>query len=136
MILLVGGNSALLEGLAQAFAITGQRVMVVASLEEASEVRMGRDPSLAVVERDLVARADPGQPYLAALLGASVALVTFREAGDPSRMLAAGVARRVLADLVLPLERNRLLALAEHVLSRARTTGRPGDVTLPESPAS
>lgn len=136
MILLAGGNSALLEGLAQAFANTGQRVVVVGSLEEASEVRRGPDPALAVVERAFVAQAEPGQPYLAALLGASVALVTFREAGDAARILPTGIARHVLADLELPLERHRLLALAEHVLSRARATGRPGDVTLPESPAS
>ncbi len=136
MIVLAGGNTALLEGLAQAFANTGQRVTVVGSLEEASEVRMSAEAVLVIVERELVARAEAGQPYLGALLGGAAALVTFREAGDTSRMLPAGVARHVLADLVLPLERNRLLALAEHVLSRARATGRPGDVTLPESPAS
>jgi hypothetical protein len=51
---------------------------------------------------------------------AAAALVTYREAGDTSRALPALLARHVLADLVLPLERNRLVALAEHLATRAR----------------
>jgi hypothetical protein len=50
--------------------------------------------------------------------------------------LPAQLARHVLADLVLPLERNRLVALAEHLATRARAVGRPSDVTLPGSSAS
>jgi hypothetical protein len=40
------------------------------------------------------------------------------------------------ADLVLPLKRNRLVALAEHLATRAKAVGRPADATLPDSPAS
>ena len=40
MILLAGGNTALLEGLAQALANTGQRVIVANSLDEAIDVNL------------------------------------------------------------------------------------------------
>jgi len=39
-------------------------------------------------------------------------------------MLAPALQRALLADLALPLERNRLLALVQHVEERARATGR------------
>lgn len=62
-------------------------------------------------------------------------MVTFRESGE-APTAAPGIARHVLADLVLPLERNRLVALAEHLAARARVTGRVPDVTRQEPPAS
>ena len=54
----------------------------------------------------------------------------------PSAYLDA-LARLVLADLTLPLERNRLLALVHRVADRARVTGRESGETpaLPEPPA-
>lgn len=135
MILLAGGNTALLEGLAQALANTGQRVVVAHSLDEAEELQ-APPPVLLVVARGLVSESDPAKSFLRGTLAGGSALVTYREAGDTSRALPATVARHVLADLVLPLERNRLVALAEHVTTRARTVGRTIDVTLPDSPAS
>lgn len=136
MILLAGGNVALLEGLAQALNHTGHRVAVAHSVEEAEELRAGHAPLLTVVERDLVASSEAGQALLRSSMAGGTAVVTYRGAGDTSRALAAGLARHVLADLVLPLERNRLLALAEHLASRARAVGRSSDVTPPEPSAS
>ena len=136
MILLAGGNTALLEGLAQALANTGQRVLVAHSLGEAGEL-LDRHPSiLTVAERELVTNTDPGRTFLRAMMAGGGALITYREAGDTSRALPALIARHVLADLVLPLERNRLVALAEHLATRAKAVGRPADATLPDSPAS
>jgi hypothetical protein len=63
-------------------------------------------------------------------------LVTYREAGDTSRALAASLARHILADLVLPLERNRLVALAEHLATRAKVIGRTADAPHPDTPAT
>jgi hypothetical protein len=136
MILLAGGNTALLEGLAQALANTGQRVVVAHSLDEAGELQARHPPILTVAERLLVTDTDPGRDFLRTTMAGGGALVTYREAGDTSRVLPALLARHVLADLVLPLERNRLVALAEHLASRAKEVGRPADVTLPDSPAS
>lgn len=136
MILLAGGNTALLEGLAQALANTGQRVLVAHSLDEAGELQARHPPILTVAERGLVTDTDPGRNFLHTTMAGGGALITYREAGDTSRALPAVLARHVLADLVLPLERNRLVALAEHLATRAKAVGRPADVTLPDSPAS
>jgi hypothetical protein len=136
MILLAGANNALLEGLAQALAHTGHRVTVAASLDEAQEQRARHELILTVVERGLLSADDAGQQFVRSTVAAGSALVAFREAGDTSRALPPSTARHVLADLVLPLERHRLVALAEHIATRARAVGRSPDVTLPESPAS
>jgi NAD(P)-dependent dehydrogenase (short-subunit alcohol dehydrogenase family) len=136
MILLAGGNTALLEGVAQALANTGQRVVVAHSLDEAGDLQVRHPPILTVAERGLVSDSDTGRNFLRTTMAGGGALVTYREAGDTSRALPALLARHVLADLVLPLERNRLVALAEHLATRAKAVGRPADVTLPDSPAS
>ena len=135
MILLAGGNTALLEGLAQALANTGQRLVVAHSLDEAQEMQ-GRQPAiLTVAERGWMSEADPVKSFLRATLAGGGALVTYREAGDTSRALDASLARHVLADLVLPLERNRLVALAEHLATRAKVIGRPTDIARPDPAA-
>jgi hypothetical protein len=136
MLLLAGGNAALLEGLAQALARTGQRVVVAQSIDEAEELQARHSAILTVAERGLVSEADSSRSLLQSTLAGGGALITYREAGDTSRALPASIARHVLADLVLPLERNRLVALAEHLASRAKAKGRSPDVTLPDSPAS
>jgi NAD(P)-dependent dehydrogenase (short-subunit alcohol dehydrogenase family) len=136
MILLAGGNTALLEGLAQAFANTGHRVVVAHSLDEARELQARNPPILMVAERGLLSEPESGKSFLHGTLAGGGALVTYREAGDTSRALPALLARHVLADLVLPLERNRLVALADHLATRAKAVGRQPDVTRPDSPAS
>jgi hypothetical protein len=118
MILLAGGNTALLEGLAQALANTGHRLVVAHSLSEAEELQ-SREPAL-----------------LTAVMAGGGALVTYREAGDTSRALPAPLARHVLADLVLPLERNRLVSLSEAVATRAKAVGRKADATHRDAPPS
>lgn len=136
MILLAGGTPALLEGLVQALATTGHRVLVASSLAEAADLQ-ARDPAvLAVVERGLLTDLETTRSFVRLAIGSGSTLVTFREAGDVSRALPPAVARHVLADLVLPLERTRLVALAEHVASRARVVGRPADPSSPEPQAS
>jgi hypothetical protein len=136
MILLAGVNTALLEGLAQALSSTGQRVVVADSLEEAEDLQARQPAILTVTERNLVSDSDPARAFLRDTLAGGGAIVTYREAGDTSRALPALLARHVLADLVLPLERNRLVALAEHLATRAKAVGRASDVTHPDSPAS
>jgi hypothetical protein len=62
------------------------------------------------------------------MLGISLApggaLLLYRVVGSPVIALPPGLQRAVLADLTLPLERNRLVALVTHVRDRARVTGR------------
>ena len=136
MILLAGSNTALLEGLAQALANTGQRVVVADSLDEAEEQQARQPAILTVAERGWVSETDLARSFMRATLASGGALVTYREAGDTSRALAASLARHVLADLVLPLERNRLVALAEHLATRAKVIGRTTDAVHPDSPGT
>lgn len=135
MILLAGGNTALLEGLAQALASTGHKVVVAHSADEADQLA-SQAPILTVAAREMVSDPDPERNILRGVVAGGGALISYREAGDTSRALSAPVARHVLADLVLPLERNRLVALVERVAARARAVGRNADVSPPDSHAS
>lgn len=130
-ILLVGEDAALLEGLAQMFAALGHNSTVVRTLAEAREASLRLSPIVAVVDRTLVAN----DHALGVTCAAGGATVLFGHADTPAGMLPAQVRRSVLADLTLPLERNRLLALVERVVSRAETVGRRSRNTPPETPA-
>jgi hypothetical protein len=122
-ILLVGRNAPLLEGLAQSFAALGQAPHVVLSLAEARELSMTLRPLVAVVDHELVADATGDAFGLA--LAAGGAIVLFRTLSDTyAAPLPIGLQRQVLAELTLPLERNRLVALVQTVTERARATGR------------
>jgi DNA-binding NtrC family response regulator len=129
MILLVGGDAALLEGLAQTLAARGYSTVITAGLQEAQEIAALQPPLLAVIDREFAATA-PG-PLLSIPLMRGGALVVFHQRTD-EREIVAPLQRVILADLALPLERNRLLALVQHVEERARATGRQ---TMNPSPA-
>lgn len=131
-ILLVGDDAALLEGLAQMLAAQGHSSAVVASVREARDVAQRTPPLVAVVDRTLVA----GDESLGLTMGAGGAMVLYRAAGAPDGVLSAALRRTVLADLTLPLERNRLVALVQRVEERAAAVGRgPRRDTPPETPA-
>ena len=122
MILLVGGDAALLEGVVQTLAARGYATTVSSSLQDAAECCGGNPPLVAVIDRDLAAEA-PGL-VLGIPLVRGGALVVFHQKVEEPAMLAPALQRALLADLALPLERNRLLALVQHVEERARATGR------------
>ena len=134
-VLLIGGDIALLEGLAQAFAAQGYAPRVVATLHEAREAATDTSipPLLAVVERGLA--TGTGADVLAIPLLAGGAFMLYRVRAEDDLPVPPAVQRAVLADLTLPLERNRLLALAQHVSDRAIATGRSGRRTPPEQRA-
>lgn len=129
-VLLVGEDAALLEGLSQSFAGLGYRTHVVTSLHEARETAADFTPLLAVVQRDLA--NDSASDALAIKLAAGGALVLFHVTDESKPAIPMGLQRSVMAELALPLERNRLMALAHHVQERARTTGRSRRQTPPE----
>lgn len=129
-VLLVGEDAALLEGLSQSFAGLGYRTHVAGTLHEAREVAADTAPLLAVVQRDLA--RDAAADFLAIKLSAGGALVLFHVTDDLRSAVPMGLQRSVMAELALPLERNRLMALAHHVQERARTTGRSRRQTPPE----
>lgn len=132
-VLLVGHDAALLEGLAQSFAAQGYAPRVVATLHEARDAAASRAPLLAVVERDLAAAASADA--LAIPLAPGGALMIFQGSGGSDAPLPPAVQRLVMAELTLPLERNRLLALAQHVHDRVIAAGRAQRRTPPEQRA-
>lgn len=132
-VLLVGEDGALLEGLSQSLAALGYVPQVRATLHEAREAASVAAPLLAVVERSLAAEANADA--LAILLAPGGALVLFHGTVDALPPISPTLQRSVLADLTLPLERNRLMALAQHVHERVLATGRAKRTTPPEQQA-
>jgi CheY-like chemotaxis protein len=133
MLILIGTDDALLEGLAQLLAGAGHRVQVAGSVAEAQELAQHAPPLLVVVNRDSVVE-DSGESVARIALAPGGAYVLYRTTSDQggSLALAHTIARQTLADLVLPLERQRLAALAQYVKARARESGRVRFDTPPE----
>lgn len=133
MLILIGTDDALLEGLAQLLAGAGHKVQVAHSVAEAEEIAAQSAPLLVVIDRDSVA-SDNGEAASRIPLASGGAFVLYRTTSDQggSLALAHGIARQTLADLALPLERQRLAALAQYVKARARESGRVRFDTPPE----
>lgn len=123
-ILLVGTELPLLEGLAQSLGALGFSPMVATTLHEGRELATHDMPLVAVISRKLA--AESSGEMLSIPLSPGGALVLYTSAATTLTSLSPSVQRSVLADLTLPLERNRLLALVQHVGDRARATGRGG----------
>lgn len=124
-ILLVGSSEAMLEGISQTLSAVGRTPHIATSLHDAQEIASGTRPLIAVVERSLAELHGP--ETLSLPLAPGGALVLFRSSTHEAIALSPALRRVVLADLTLPLERNRLMALVQHAAARARTTGRDAD---------
>lgn len=120
MILLVGTDLPLLEGIAQTLAAVGHRPVLAQSIAEGMQFAAGERPLLAVVDRELALGASDVQRLPLAPGGA---LVLYR-ASNGAASLPPALQRHVLAELTLPLERHRLVALVQKVRERAQVTGR------------
>lgn len=129
-ILVIGSDIALLEGLAQTLGATGHAPVLASSVAEAVERAAGAPPLIAVVERALAAS---GTEVLRLPLAPGGALVLYNsEAAGDRPAIARAVQRLTLAELTLPLERQRLVALAQHLEGRAISAGRGGHATSGE----
>ena len=134
-ILLIGSNGAMLEGLAQSLVNAGHITHHAHTAAQGVEIALADRPLVVVVERRS-AESDPDALRIPLASGGAVLLCHAEE--DAPSSLPAAMHRYVLADLTLPLERNRLQALIFRLADRARVTGReiiarpsPG---LPEVP--
>lgn len=123
-ILLIGTELPLLEGLAQSLASLGFVPMVAESIEEGRELAAQHPPLVSIVSRALASVSSA--ETLGIPLAPGGALMLYRAVGSPITTFSASVQRAVLADLALPLERNRLVALVQHVEQRAKAAGRGG----------
>lgn len=130
-VMLVGGDAALLEGLAQSLATQGHVPRIARTLAEARELSTAAPPLVLVVDRALA--SDAGAELLGTPLASGGARLLYRTASAPLAPLLPALQRAVLADLTLPLERHRLAALVQSVGERARLSGRTPRQTPPES---
>jgi DNA-binding NtrC family response regulator len=130
-VMLVGGDVALLEGLAQSLATLGHTTRVARTLAEARELSRAAPPLVLVVDRTVA--SDAGGELLTTPVASGGARLLYRTASSPLAPLLPALQRAVLADLTLPLERHRLAALVQSVGERARATGRTSHHTPPES---
>jgi len=129
-ILLVGPDSALLEGVAQSLAALGYVPFVVRALSEARDAAMSAAPLIALVEGALAESSSA--EVLGIPLAPGGAVLLYRTPDQAASTLVPTVRRAVLADLTLPLERHRLIALVQHVADRAQATGRRRPDSPPE----
>lgn len=121
-ILLVGTDVSLLEGLAQSLAAQGHATRVAPTFGEALEISTAFHPLIAVIERSMAANSV--REVLGLTLAAGGAVVLYRSSADQRSAVPHVLQRHVLADLALPLERNRLCALVQSVRDRAAAAGR------------
>lgn len=120
-ILLIGRDAALLEGLMQSLAGAGHSSRAAHSAAEGVEQAATHPPLVVLAERRL-AQSEP--ELLRAPLASGGALLLYHADDAEPGSLSAPLQRLVLADLALPLERHRLLALVQRVDERAQATGR------------
>jgi hypothetical protein len=120
-VILVGEDVALLEGLGQTLIGLGHDVSFAPNLPEAASAMASASPALAVVSCD--ALEDAGMAVTIPLLPGG-ALIVYGASHDDMPCLSPKVQRATLAQLVLPLERHRLVALVKTFYARSRTTGR------------
>lgn len=133
-ILLVGTDAPMLEGLTQSLAVLGHEIRVAVSLSDARDAVGGATrPLIAVVDRGLA--VEGAADAMRIPLESGGALVLYRLVGGIGAALSPALQRAVLADLTLPLERNRLVALVQSVEERSRATGRAQRTTPPETRA-
>jgi hypothetical protein len=120
-VILVGADTALLEGLAQTLLGLEHDVLFAATVEEAGAMASDDVPALTVVSSAALEDAGFGAS-LPLKLGS--ALIVYGSSHDDQPFLPTRLQRATLAHLVLPLERHRLVALIQSFESRSRTTGR------------
>jgi ActR/RegA family two-component response regulator len=123
VILLVGADDALLEGLSQSFAALGYAPNVVPGLGDARQAAASQAPLIAVVDDVLAAESSADVMGIALAPGGALVLYHGMNSGVCASQ-APGVTRAALANLAMPLERHRLFTLVQHVETRARATGR------------
>ena len=138
-IVLIGTDASLLEGIAQTLGAAGHRTRIARSAAEAASPPEEDAPLIVLAERALTLRDGeataellriplaPGGAVLLFRTGAAAAPAS--ESAEPP--LPAALRRATLAELTLPLERHRLVALAHSIEERALLTGRGNRAPTP-----
>lgn len=130
-VILVGTDASLLEGLSQTLGAVGSTTEVAASVMDALRKAAMDPPLLVVIDRECIGS---GADLLRMPLARGGALILYRTGDWAFSTLPAGVQRAVLADLLLPLERARLVALLHTISERSRQVGGDRPLGPPEAP--
>jgi hypothetical protein len=128
-VILVGADTALLEGLAQSLLGLEHDVLFATTVEEVAGLASDNMPALTIVSSAALEDAGFGAT-LPLTLGS--ALIVYGSSHDERPFLPPRLQRATLAHLVLPLERHRLVALIQSFESRSRTTGRSMRDEIPD----
>jgi hypothetical protein len=120
-VILVGADVALLEGLAQTLIGFGHEVLFAATVGEVAGALNEDYPAIAVVSTEALEDAGLGTTLPITPGGA---VIVYGKSHTDKSFLPPKLERATLAHLVLPLERQRLLALVQSFDIRSRTTGR------------
>lgn len=121
-VILVGVDVALLEGLAQTLIGFGHEVLFAATVAEVAGALNEDAPALAVVSSEALQEEDTG---ISLPITPGGAIIVYGKSHTDKPFLPPSLQRLTLAHLVLPLERQRLLALVQSFEIRSRTRGRP-----------
>lgn len=121
LLLIVGTDAALIEGTSQTLTAAGHQLLfsptLLESLESVGDVR----PIVVLVERSAI---DEIRMTMRVPLAEGGAFLVFHGEDAPRAPMPPRVQRATLAELELPLESKRLLALIRYVETRAQIVGR------------
>ncbi|HET7585726.1 MAG TPA: hypothetical protein VFK13_12500 [Gemmatimonadaceae bacterium] len=129
-VLLIGREGALLEGLARSLAGAGHVPHVAADAHDAVPPSPRALPLVIVAERGVA--TEDTLALLRLPIATGGALLLYHTGDAPDVPPPASLQRAVMAELTLPLERHRLLALVNRIEERARLTGRGDRRDTPE----
>ena len=121
LLLIVGTDNTLIEGISQTLTGAGHELMFARSLAEAIEAVGDLRPMVLLVERSAI---DEIRSTLRVPQAEGGAILVFHPEDTVAPPLPHRLQRATLAELELPLERQRLLALVRYVEKRAHTVGR------------
>lgn len=119
-VLIVGSDTSLIEGISQILTARDHRLFFSPTLAESLDAVGDLRPLVVLVERSAV---DEIRMTLRVPLAPRGAFIVFHGEEAASPPLPHRVQRATLAELELPLERQRLLALIRYVENRAHTLG-------------
>ena len=119
-LLIVGTDSALIEGIAQTLTARDHQLFFAPTLADALDTVGAARPLVVLVERSSI---DEIRMTLRVPLAPRGAFLVFHAEGTTNAPLPHRVQRATLAELELPLETQRLLALVRYVENRAHTLG-------------
>jgi len=121
LLLIVGTDAALIEGTSQTLTAAGHQLLFSPTLLEALDSVGDSRPIVVLVERSAI---DEIRMTLRVPLAEGGAFLVFHGEDSPVLPMPPRVQRATLAELELPLEGKRLLALVRYVETRAQIVGR------------